>query len=129
MNGDRLVDTNIVIALFNEETSVERKFDGARVVSVPSIVLGELYYGAFRSVRVGDNVQRIQDFQRASEVLFTDEQTGIVYGRVKAELRAAGTPLPDNDIWIAALARQHDLTLVTRDAHFDAVNALRTERW
>ena len=129
MNGDRLVDTNIVIALFNEETTVERAFDGARVVSVPSIVLGELYYGAFRSVRVGDNLQRNQDFQRASEVLFTDEQTGIVYGRVKAELRAAGTPLPDNDIWIAALARQHDLTLVTRDAHFDAVNALRTERW
>ncbi|MXZ01781.1 type II toxin-antitoxin system VapC family toxin [Candidatus Poribacteria bacterium] len=48
---------------------------------------------------------------------------------IKERLRRRGRPIPNNDIWIAAIALQHDLVLVTRDAHFDEVESLQTERW
>ncbi|MBN1284239.1 MAG: PIN domain-containing protein [Anaerolineae bacterium] len=50
-------------------------------------------------------------------------------GEIKNELQAKGRPIPENDIWIAAIAKQHDLTLATRDAHFGAVDGLQTETW
>jgi predicted nucleic acid-binding protein len=50
-------------------------------------------------------------------------------GQIKAELAHLGKPIPDNDVWIAALARQHDLPLATRDDHFTAVPALKTLAW
>jgi tRNA(fMet)-specific endonuclease VapC len=52
-----------------------------------------------------------------------------MYGELKAVLRDRGTPIPENDLWIAAIARQHDTPLVTRDVHFDAIPGLRVERW
>jgi tRNA(fMet)-specific endonuclease VapC len=53
----------------------------------------------------------------------------MLYGEIKSSLRQKGKPIPDNDIWIAASARQHSLTLVTRDAHFDEIDDLARERW
>jgi len=51
------------------------------------------------------------------------------YGEIKSKLHRAGRPLPENDIWIAAIALQHDLTLATRDGHFAAIEGLRTILW
>ena len=51
--------------------------------------------------------------------------TASLYGTIKANLRKKGKPIPENDIWIAAIAMQHDLTLLTRDRHFEAVDGLR----
>ena len=65
----------------------------------------------------------------AAAVLPCDRATAARYGELKAALRAQGTPIPENDLWIAALARQHALTLVTRDAHFAGVRGLVVERW
>jgi tRNA(fMet)-specific endonuclease VapC len=62
-------------------------------------------------------------------VLSCDAKTGDFYGQVKTTLRIKGRPIPDNDIWIAALALQYDLALVTRDAHFNEVDTLSTEQW
>jgi tRNA(fMet)-specific endonuclease VapC len=53
------------------------------------------------------------------EILFADEQTTHHYASVYAQLRRQGTPIPTNDVWIAALALQHDLVLCTRDRHFE----------
>ena len=58
-----------------------------------------------------------------------DLETARRYGIIKDRLRRKGTIIPDNDIWIAAIAMQHGLILVTRDAHFDEVESLQTERW
>jgi tRNA(fMet)-specific endonuclease VapC len=58
-----------------------------------------------------------------------DAETAQQYGEVKNKLRLKGRPLPENDIWIAALALQHDLILVTHDAHFQEVESLRTAAW
>jgi tRNA(fMet)-specific endonuclease VapC len=92
-------------------------------------VLGELYYGARKSARTAENVERVAAFAAAAAVLSCDAATAALCGELKAQLRAQGTPIPENDLWIAALARQHELTLVSRDAHFGAVRGLAVVSW
>ena len=129
MNGRYLLDTNIIIALFASEEVVKNNLAQAAEVFLPSIVLGELYYGARKSGRVLENLARINELVVSSKVLECDTETAQQYGDVKNQLRLKGRPLPENDIWIAALALQHSLILVTRDAHFQEVEKLQTITW
>ena len=62
-------------------------------------------------------------------ILDVDERTTVSYSLVRSELRKAGTPIPSNDVWIAALCRQHSLPLVSRDRHFDAVSGVTRIPW
>lgn len=73
-------------------------------------VLGELYYGALKSVRIDDNLKRVNDFATGCTILTCDAETAEEYGRIKAELSRKGKMVPENDIWIAAVTRQYDLT-------------------
>ena len=127
--GSFLLDTNIVIALFAKELALEQHLAKANSVFVPSIVLGELYFGARKSVRVAENMTRIDDFAMASTVLPCDAETARQYGDIKGQLRAKGRPIPENDIWIAAIAMQYQLTLVSRDKHLIEVDGLDVESW
>lgn len=129
VSGKYLLDTNIVIALFAGEPSVRRRFDLATDLFLPNIVIGELYYGACASGRKAANVRRIDDFVTYSDLLFCDAQTARYYGDVRYNLRQQGRPIPENDVWIATLALQHGLILVSRDAHFDEVRGLAREAW
>ena len=129
MNGKYLLDTNIVIALFANDANVQTKLGQAREVLIPSIVFGELYYGARKSGRVEANVQRVDELLASSAVLDCDGETSQHYAVIKNDLRLKGKPIPENDIWIAALALQYNLVLVTRDAHFQEVQNLVTESW
>jgi tRNA(fMet)-specific endonuclease VapC len=129
MSGRVLLDTNIVIALFAKEAAVEQHLAEAEEVFIASIVLGELYYGAQKSARVETNISRVNTFAAGSAVLVCDTATAQYYGVIKNQLRAKGTPIPENDIWIAAIARQYQLILVTRDEHFRAVDGLIVEQW
>jgi len=129
MNGKFLLDTNIVIALFAEDRSVMERLKEAESVFIPSIVLGELFFGAYKSTRVDENVARLSDFAATSAVRACDAVTGRHYGQIKSGLQAKGRPIPENDLWIAAIARQHDLTLVSHDAHFGEVENLKVEAW
>jgi tRNA(fMet)-specific endonuclease VapC len=101
----------------------------ATEVFIPSIVLGELYYGARKSARVEANVQRVDELTANSAILVCDTETAQRYGIIKNALRAKGRPLPENDIWVAALAVQHGLVLVSRDAHFNEVEDVVVETW
>jgi tRNA(fMet)-specific endonuclease VapC len=129
VTGKYLLDTNIVIALFNEEQGAKDQFARSSGVCTSSIVIGELYFGAQKSSRVKQNVTRIDDFADNTVVIDCSLDIAREYGLIKKELRDKGKPVPDNDIWIAATARQHNLTLVTRDAHFAVIGNLDTERW
>lgn len=124
-----LLDTNMVIALFAGEETVLAALKRAQAVFIPSIVLGELLYGARKSARAASNVARVMTFASATSVLPIDAGTAVVYGEQKLTLRSVGVPIPENDLWIAALAGQHELTLATRDSHFNAVPGLRRVRW
>jgi tRNA(fMet)-specific endonuclease VapC len=127
--GRVLLDTNILIALLAEEALVVRHVQEADAVYVPAIALGELYYGARKSARAAANVQRVGALAAASAVLACDAATAAAYGELKAELRARGAPIPENDLWVAALARQHQLALVSRDSHFGGVPDLEVVTW
>ena len=129
MIGRFLLDTNIVIALFAKEAVVQANLANAAEVFIPSIVLGELYYGANKSFRVAENVAKIDEFAARNSILACDTRTAQEYGQIKNRLRAKGRPIPENDIWIAALGKQHSLTLITRDAHLGEVDGLAIEAW
>lgn len=129
MNGSFLLDTNIIIALFAGEVGIQRNLARDPSVFVPSIAIGELYYGALASGRKESNIHRIEDFIRVAAVLPCDADTALRYGEVKSQLRHKGTPIPENDVWIAAIAFQHGLTLVSRDPHFNQVEGISQESW
>jgi tRNA(fMet)-specific endonuclease VapC len=129
MSGRYLLDTNIIIALFKSEASIINNLVQANEVFVPSIAIGELHYGARKSGRSQKNLDRIDEFVANNTVIECDANTARQYGDVKNRLRIKGRPLPENDVWIAALALQYSLTLVTRDAHFQQVDSLQTVSW
>ena len=129
MNGRFLLDTNIVIAIFSNDNLVMEPLEMVEEVFVPIIVLGELYYGAKKSNKVERNVTRIIEFAQSCSVLICDTETSRQYGDIKNLLRAKGRPIPENDIWIAAIAKQHELTLVSRDDHFIEIENFPTITW
>ncbi|HEY9872823.1 MAG TPA: type II toxin-antitoxin system VapC family toxin [Candidatus Obscuribacterales bacterium] len=129
MSGRYLLDTNIIIALFADEAVVKNNLAQTDEVFIPSIAIGELCYGARKSGRPEENLARVNELVANSTVIGCDAETARQYGEVKNKLRLRGRPLPENDIWIAALALQHGLTLVTRDAHFQEVENLQTVAW
>jgi tRNA(fMet)-specific endonuclease VapC len=129
MSGRYLLDTNIIIALFADEAAVKNNLAQADEVFIPSIGVGELYYGARKSGRSQENLARVDELVATSAVLGCDIETARQYGEVKNRLMLKGCPLPENDIWITALALHHDLILVTRDAHFQEIENLQTATW
>jgi tRNA(fMet)-specific endonuclease VapC len=129
MNGSVLLDTNIIIALFANDVAVTQSLSSAPQVFVPSIVLGELHYGALYSGNPRKNTERVLEFAQNITVLNCDDRTAQVYASIKHALRRKGSPIPENDIWIAAIAVQYTLALATRDAHFDVVDGVSLLKW
>src|SRR5215210_8439322 len=127
MSGKYLLDTNIVIALFANDRLVVEQIEDAEEVFVPSIVIGELYYGARKSGRARENVARVDLFAEANIILICDTETCRWYGVVKDLLSQKGSLIPENDVWIAALALRHGLILVTRDSNFSELTNLKKE--
>ena len=129
MSGRYLLDTNIVIGLFAGDAAILQQLTQADAILVPSIVLGELYYGARKSSRVAENLARLDALVALIPVLGCDMRAARRYGEVKDQLRRKGQPIPENDIWIAAIALAHGLTLVTRDAHLSQIESLAISAW
>ena len=127
MSGKALVDTNIVIALFAGDPAIAENLKQQESLFLCVPVLGELLYGVMASARVESNLERLNKFVHSVLLLPCDAWTATVYGKVKFEQRKKGRPIPENDIWIAAVARQHGLTLLTRDEHFHEISDLEVE--
>ena len=124
-----LVDTNIVSAHFKGDRAITPRLQACDMIYLPSIVLGELHFGAHRSLNPAGNLERIGRFVAAVMLLSVDAATAVLYGQLKADLMTAGQIIPDNDLWIAALGKQHDLTLISRDQHFAHVTGLKWVVW
>ena len=129
MGGSILLDTNAAIAYTAGDPRVQARIADSVAAFVSCVSLGELHYGAHKSNRVEYNLARAEDIARTLPIIPCDEGTAAQYGIIKAALRVKGRPVPENDIWIAAIARQHALTLITRDVHFDEIADLTTEAW
>lgn len=129
MSGNFLLDTNAAIAYIAHDAALMAIIEAADEVFVPAIVLGELFYGAEKSGRVEANRRDVETLAVSGAVLNCDVGTAREYGRIRNLLRAKGRLIPHNDTWIAAIATQHSLTVLTHDKHFDDVDGLAKQGW
>ena len=126
MNGRFLLDTNIIIGLLKRERSITDALRAAAEVFIPVIAVGEL---SSHSGRPDANRAVLDQFLDGKVVLTCDLAAAREYGRLKGALKAQGTPLPENDMWIAAIALHHKLTVASRDRHFDEIAGLAVVGW
>jgi tRNA(fMet)-specific endonuclease VapC len=115
------IDTNRYVDFAKGLTEAVEVFRRADEILVPFVVLGELRAGFAGGTRTGQNEATLVRFldSRRVDPVFPDEETTHHYARLFYQLRRQGTPIPTNDLWIAALAVQHQAHLFARDSHFD----------
>jgi tRNA(fMet)-specific endonuclease VapC len=115
------LDTNRYVDLCKGVVETVSLLEEAEAVVVPFVVLGELRAGFANGRRQAENERTLRRFllKEGVDVLFADDQTTHHYAAVFLQLRKQGTPIPTNDIWLAALVLQHNLVLHARDRHFD----------
>ena len=115
-----LLDTNRLSDALAETADVLVRLETAEAIHVPVFVLGEIRSGFLRGKRRSENETRLSWFlsQPGVTTLGIDGPVSHRYASLHQALRARGTPIPTNDLWIAALALEHGLVLYTRDAHF-----------
>jgi len=124
-----ILDTNAVSALFLGDRALGAVLDAADRHHLPVVVIGEYRHGLLGSRDRSRLEGLLETLIQESIVLPVDRSTAEEYSQVRHELRQRGRPIPENDIWIAALARQHLQPVVTRDDHFDQVPELRRVAW
>jgi tRNA(fMet)-specific endonuclease VapC len=117
------IDSNRYADFCRGDPKVVDQIRGAASIGLPLVVLAELRAGFRAGVRAAENEVVLSRFLRAHDVavLACDEATTHIYADIFSELRRAGTPVPSNDIWIAATVVQHGYTLLTRDVHFERI--------
>lgn len=124
-----ILDTNAVSALAVEDVSLIAVLGSAQRHHLPVIVLGEYEFGLAGSRHRRELEKWLEALAAESIVLTVDRETARLYAEIASGLKRAGTPIPANDVWIASLALQHDLLIVSRDTHFDAVKQVRRVKW
>lgn len=117
------IDTNRYSDLCRDDPTSVRVVESADRVIIPFVVLGELRSGFGLGGHARRNEQALARFLQLPQVVtvFPDDSTTRIYATIFSELRRSGTPIPTNDIWIAALVLQHDLVLFSRDRHFELI--------
>ena len=129
-----LLDTNVCIHLLNKDGILEfiQKFSVRPPTDFKlcSIVKLELYYGAYKSSKRSQNLEKLEQFFQQFESLPLDDLCAESAGKIRSQLTALGTPIGSNDLLIAAVALAHDLTLVTHNTReFSRVDGLKYEDW
>jgi predicted nucleic acid-binding protein len=124
-----ILDTNALSAFFDGDSKLRQVVSNARELCLPVIVLGEYRFGLMHSRERKKIEPAFAAFATAARVLAVDTETVQPYAEICSELKRAGKPLPSNDIWIAALARQYSLPVVSQDAHFDHVRGIQRLAW
>lgn len=124
-----ILDTNGLLAIVEGDLTVEPVLREAAEIAVPVIVLGEFRYGIRQSRGRARYERWLAELLSSCRVLTVDEETAERYAEIRDGLKRKGRPIPANDLWIAALARQHALPLLSRDQHFDSVPGLKRVGW
>lgn len=124
-----ILDTNALSAFVDGEPSVGERLLTEPRAAIPVIVLGEFRYGIAGSRHRAAYEAWLDEHLPEFEVLAVTETTARTYASLRVSLRKRGRPVPANDCWIAALAIEHRLSVLSRDTHFDAVPGLRRVAW
>jgi tRNA(fMet)-specific endonuclease VapC len=125
MPGRICIDTNIAIDILNGDPKTLKFLDAYDTIILPITVVGELRFGAYRSARQSDDLVKIDALEMRCEIIEIDSFIADTYGSTKAILAGKGTPLPENDIWIAACCLSVDAPLLTNDRHFKEIAGLK----
>ena len=122
-----LIDTNVYAFFMRGEEAVEPYFKNSDVLYISAIVIGELFAGFNGGTRIRENKRILEKFISRSKVKVLDvtPETAEIYGEIKAELKKKGTPVPINDVWIAAHAIETGSKLLTYDHHFKKISGVR----
>lgn len=124
-----ILDTNALSAFFDGEPAVVEMLGQQPDLYLPVIVMGEYQFGLRASRLKKARESQLLAFTRACTVLPILESTVTFYAAIRDSLRRAGTPIPENDIWISALALEYQLPVLTLDQHFLNVKQIKTQTW
>ena len=124
-----ILDTNALSAAADGDQGVLEVVAETEQIAVPVIVLGEYRLGIAQSRRRKDYEEWLRAWVASVTVFDVDQGTTYQYARIGLELKKIGKPIPSNDLWIAALCRQHSLPLLSRDRHFDFVPGIKRLNW
>lgn len=124
-----ILDTNALSAFVDGEAAVGRILSQQQRAALPVIVLGEFRYGISQSRHRAAYASWLSTHLDDFEILDVSDSTASTYAEIRVGLKRSGKPIPANDAWIAALAIQHALPLLSRDEHFDSVANLERRSW
>jgi predicted nucleic acid-binding protein len=124
-----ILDTNALSAYLYKTPQAVEIVSAARDVAIPVIVAGEFAFGIAQSRHREAYERSLQRMLERCTVLDIGMETAWHYAAIRLELKGAGNPIPANDMWIAALSRQHAMPVMSRDSHFDFVGGLRRRTW
>ena len=124
-----ILDTNALSAYLDKTAAAVEIVTEASDIAIPVIVAGEFAFGIAQSRHRESYERSLQRMLDRTTVLTVGIEIARHYAAIRLELRAAGTPIPANDVWIAALGRQHAMPVMSRDSHFDFVRGLRRRTW
>ena len=120
-----ILDTNAISALAEQDKALTELVQAAPRVAVTIISLGEYVFGISQSRHRVELEAWLDALLLKVDVLLLEQKTLSFYAEVRGRLKVAGTPIPANDCWIAALAKQHRLPIVSQDRHFDSVKGIQ----
>lgn len=124
-----ILDTNALSAFLDSTPEAVEIVSEAAEIAIPVIVAGEFAFGIAQSRHQEAYERSLQRMLDRCAILDIGIATARHYAAIRLELKAAGKPIPANDAWIAALSRQHSMTVMSRDSHFDFVGGLRRRTW
>ncbi len=124
-----VLDTNALAAFIDGDSKVISAVFRLSEVAIPVIVAGEYRFGIAQSRHKSRIEQSFEEFLESCSILNIDAATTRHYAAIRLDLKRAGTPIPANDVWVAALSRQHSMPVLSRDKHFDHVTGLKRKGW
>jgi predicted nucleic acid-binding protein len=124
-----LLDTNAVSDFAESEPAIMELLAEVQVLALPVVVVGEYRFGIAQARNVADYHLWLERLITQTDVLNITDETTIHYAEVRLDLKRIGRPIPMNDVWIAALCRQHELPILSRDQHFDVVPKIKRLAW
>ena len=124
-----ILDTNALSAFIDGASAVGALLRTQHQVAIPVIVLGEFRYGILASRHRKTYDEWLKTHLRHFDILMITAETTVPYASLRATLKRLGRPIPANDAWIAALAMQYGLPILSRDEHFDSLPDVRRIGW
>jgi tRNA(fMet)-specific endonuclease VapC len=124
VNGS-ILDTNVITKFLDKDPAAISLIQKVERPLTSLIVVGELYFAAVNSSRIDANLEKIKEVLSCLEIILLDDTVCMSYAEIKMELKRKGKPIPDKDIWIAACACAHGLSVATFDHHFSEISQIK----